>query len=348
MTGVTSIDLFCGAGGLSHGFTKEGLCVVAGIDVDPACKYPYESNNDAKFIERDVAGISGDELSVLFPTGAVKVLAGCAPCQPFSTYSQRYDSSRDGKWSLLNEFGRIAEELLPDALTMENVPALSKHGVFQGFVRRLRKVGYKVWADVVECADFGVPQTRRRLVLLASRHGEIAMIAPTHKQHRTVRDAIGRLRPIAAGEQAPRDPLHTASRLSSLNMARIRASIPGGSWRDWPKSLVADCHKAPSGRTYPSVYGRMEWNKPAPTMTTQCFGFGNGRFGHPEQNRAISLREAAILQSFPRNYAFVPPGKPVEFSVVGRLIGNAVPVDLGRAIARSLLNHFGDHGLTAS
>lgn len=174
------------------------------------------------------------------------------------------------------------------------------------------------------------------------------MIAPTHKQHRTVRDAIGRLRPIAAGEQAPRDPLHTASRLSSLNMARIRASIPGGSWRDWPKSLVADCHKAPSGRTYPSVYGRMEWNKPAPTMTTQCFGFGNGRFGHPEQNRAISLREAAILQSFPRNYAFVPPGKPVEFSVVGRLIGNAVPVDLGRAIARSLLNHFGDHGLTAS
>ena len=119
----------------------------------------------------------------------------------------------------------------------------------------------------------------------------------------------------------------------------MKASRPGGTWRDWPKSLVAECHRGETGKTYPAVYGRMEWDKPAPTMTTQCFGFGNGRFGHPEQNRAISLREAARLQGFPPSYKFVPPIKKVEFTPIGRLIGNAVPVDLGRAIARSILDH---------
>jgi len=115
--------------------------------------------------------------------------------------------------------------------------------------------------------------------------------------------------------------------------------MPGGTWRDWPKHLVAECHRECSGQTYPSVYGRMEWDKPAPTMTTQCFGFGNGRFGHPEQDRAISLREAAILQSFPRKYKFVADGGEVQMKVLGRLIGNAVPVELGRAIARSIKSH---------
>lgn len=122
-------------------------------------------------------------------------------------------------------------------------------------------------------------------------------------------------------------------------MKRIRVSKPGGTWRDWPQHLVADCHRSESGRTYPGVYGRMEWDKPAPTMTTQCYGFGNGRFGHPEQDRAISLREAAILQSFPRDYDFVPKDGEISFKVLGRLIGNAVPVGLGRAIARSIKTH---------
>ena len=165
------------------------------------------------------------------------------------------------------------------------------------------------------------------------------MIEPTQKQPKTVRQAIGRLRPLDAGQSAPRDRLHAASTLSEKNLQRIRVSKPGGTWRDWPEDLVADCHRAASGKTYPGVYGRMEWDKPAPTMTTQCYGFGNGRFGHPEQDRAISLREAAILQSFPRDYAFVPDDGEVSFTALGRLIGNAVPVDLGRAIARSINSH---------
>lgn len=211
--------------------------------------------------------------------------------------------------------------------------------MFHDFVDTLKRLGYNVWFDIVDSSLYGVPQTRRRMVLLASRHGKIKMIEPRLEKPKTVRQAIGRLRALSAGEAASRDKLHASSTLSEKNLKRIKASKPGGTWRDWPEHLVADCHRAESGRTYSSVYGRMEWNKPAPTMTTQCYGFGNGRFGHPEQDRAISLREAAILQSFPRDYSFIPIDGEVSFTVLGRLIGNAVPVDLGRAIARSINEH---------
>lgn len=336
---ISCVDLFCGAGGLTHGFVLEGLPVVAGIDMDPACRFPYEANNQARFIERDISKVTESELSAIFGDADVKILAGCAPCQPFSTYAHRYPLNEDGKWGLLYEFARLAKGTRPDVITMENVPTVAKHAVFHDFVDTLEKLGYHVWYGVVDSSLYGVPQARRRMVLLASRYGKIEIIPYTRKKPKTVREAIGRLRPLQAGEAAPRDKLHVASTLSEKNLKRIRASKPGGTWRDWPEHLVADCHRAESGRTYPGVYGRMEWDKPAPTMTTQCFGFGNGRFGHPEQDRAISLREAAILQSFPRDYAFIPDGGEIGFKVLGRLIGNAVPVDLGRAIARSIDSH---------
>lgn len=337
---ISCVDLFCGVGGLTHGFVLEGLPVVAGIDMDPACRFPYEANNSAKFVEQDISKVTADQLNELFGSADIKVLAGCAPCQPFSTYAQRYElDGKDGKWGLLYEFARLAQGARPDVITMENVPTVAKHAVFHDFVESLKRLDYKVWCNVVNSSQYGVPQNRRRMVLLASRHGEIKMIDPTVSKPRTVRQAISRLRALSAGESAPRDKLHVSSTLSDKNLKRIRASRPGGSWRDWPAHLIADCHRAESGRTYPGVYGRMEWDKPAPTMTTQCFGFGNGRFGHPEQDRAITLREAAIIQSFPRNYAFVPSNGEVSFTALGRLIGNAVPVDLGRAIARSINAH---------
>lgn len=340
MTTISCVDLFCGAGGLTHGFVLEGVPVVAGIDMDPACRFPYEANNKAKFVERDISKVTIDELNGLFGDAELTILAGCAPCQPFSTYAQRYEvDGREGKWGLLYEFARLAQGTTPDVITMENVPTVAKHAVFHDFVDTLKQLGYHVWFDVVDSCKYGVPQMRRRMVLLASRHGEVKMIDPTHEQPKTVRQAIGRLRKLQAGEAAPRDRLHATSALSAKNLKRIKASKPGGTWRDWPKDLIADCHLAETGRTYPGVYGRMEWNKPAPTMTTQCYGFGNGRFGHPTQNRAISLREAAILQSFPRDYAFIPKDGEVSFTALGRLIGNAVPVDLGRAIARSINEH---------
>lgn len=336
---IRCVDLFCGAGGLTHGFELEGLPVSAGIDLDPACRYPYEANNEAEFIEKSVERITARHLDRYFGSATIRVLAGCAPCQPFSTYTQGLDTKKDHKWGLLYEFGRLARSTRPEIITMENVPSVGRHAVFSDFVEILKKLKYEIWHDVVECAEYGVPQTRRRLVLLASQLGPIEMIGATQKKPKTVKQAIGRMSPIEAGGRSQRDRLHTSSSLSKLNMRRIRASRPGGTWRDWPRSLVAECHRNDTGKSYPAVYGRMEWDKPSPTITTQCYGFGSGRFGHPDQDRAISLREAAILQGFPRSYKFVPPGHVVEFTNVGRLVGNAVPVGLGRAIAKSIIRH---------
>jgi DNA (cytosine-5)-methyltransferase 1 len=337
---LACVDLFCGAGGLTHGFMLEGIPVVAGIDLDPACRFPYETNNTAKFLERDISQVTAEEINELFGNSELKILAGCAPCQPFSTYAQRYESDGiDGKWGLLYQFGRLARETHPDIITMENVPTVVKHQVFHDFVAELKSLNYHVWYDVVNSSRYGVPQSRRRMVLLASKFGEIRMIEPTHPRPVTVEEAIGKMPAIKAGESHPDDKLHIASTLSDKNLQRIRMSKPGGTWRDWPEHLIADCHKSSTGKTYPSVYGRMEWDKPAPTMTTQCFGFGNGRFGHPEQDRAISLREAATLQSFPENYSFLPEGAEVHLKALGRMIGNAVPVELGRAIAKSISDH---------
>jgi DNA (cytosine-5)-methyltransferase 1 len=336
---IACIDLFCGAGGLTHGLISEDIKVVAGVDVDAACKHPFEANNSAEFIKKDVARLTNEHLDSLFGAPRIKVLAGCAPCQPFSTYSQRYDVLSSPRWGLLYQFARLVKGTSPDIVTMENVPSVAKHEVFDDFVRSLEKLGYFVHREVVDCALYGLPQSRKRMVLLASRLGTIEIIPPNKRRLKTVRDAIGKLPPIEHGQFDPRDPLHCSSKLSDLNLERIQASIPGGTWRDWPKHLIADCHKRETGRTYPGVYGRMEWDEPAPTLTTQFFGFGNGRYGHPEQDRAISLREGAILQGFPRSYSFTPNGTRAHFKELGRLIGNAVPVTLGRVLGQSINEH---------
>lgn len=336
---IAAVDLFCGVGGLTHGLVRGGINVVAGVDVDSTCRYPFEANNSAVFVERDVEKITGSELSSWFSNSELTLLAGCAPCQPFSTYSRSGRNSRhETEWPLVSSFGRLIEQVQPDLVTMENVPQLLDHPVFQRFLASLKN--YHVWWSVVDCAAYGIPQTRHRLVLLASRLGTTDLRLPVSRARvRTVRETIARLEGIRAGESHPRDPLHAASALSDLNLRRIRASNPGGSWRDWPRSLRAECHKKKSGQTYPSVYGRMEWDSAAPTITTQCFGYGNGRFGHPEQDRAISLREAAMLQTFPRHYRFTYGAEPIRFNRLGKLIGNAVPVKLGEVIARALLKH---------
>jgi len=336
---VACVDLFCGVGGLTHGFVLEGVPVTAGIDLDLACKFPYEANNDARFIKQDISSITGDELNVLYGEAPFKILAGCAPCQPFSTYAQRYDQKKSGRWGLLYEFSRLAKDVKPDIITMENVPTVARHEVFHDFVGELISLGYFVWHAVVDSSLYGVPQIRKRMVLLASLHGSIELIKPSHKKVKTVRDVISKLPAISAGGASNNDRLHAASGLSEKNLLRIKASKPGGTWNDWPNELIADCHKHEKGKSFSSVYGRMEWDKPAPTMTTQCYGFGNGRFGHPEQNRAISLREAALFQSFPKKYRFVEDTQEVSFTALGRMIGNAVPVELGRAIARSIKIH---------
>jgi DNA (cytosine-5)-methyltransferase 1 len=343
-TPCTVIDLFCGIGGLTHGLVLSGLQVVAGIDIDSSCRYAYEENNKpALFIEDDVSNFKSSEISALYPKDSIRILVGCAPCQPFSRYAKRYQKKgySCNKWQLLYSFSEKIKDIRPEIISMENVPELSKSNVFVDFLNVLRELNYHIFWDIIYCPHYGVPQNRRRLVLIASMLGDISFVPQKYTQETflTVYDAIGKLPEITAGEFLETDVLHCAASLSSINFERIKQSRPGGTWRDWSANLQLLCHKKESGYTYPSVYGRMVWNEPSPTITTQFYGYGNGRFGHPEQNRAISIREGAMLQSFPSTYAFLAPGSKLNKKQLGIHIGNAVPVNLGRAIGESIQNH---------
>ncbi|MCU0351175.1 MAG: DNA cytosine methyltransferase [Flavobacterium sp.] len=343
------IDLFCGIGGLSHGFVKEGLNVVAGIDIDETCKYPFEANNQAPFVSKSVSDVSKEEVDELFGDAKVKILVGCAPCQPFSSYTFKGGDKEDKeKWKLLYEFARLIRETQPIVVSMENVSQLlnfKKAPVFEDFLQELKSLGYFVHYEVVYCPDYGIPQNRKRLVLLASKLGEIKLIPKTHTKETyiTVKDAIGNLPPIKDGEMYKEDKMHYARKLNALNKKRIQKTPYGGSWKDWPDEIKLKCHKKDSGKSYASVYGRMKWEEPSPTMTTHCTGYGNGRFGHPEQDRAISLREASLLQTFPADYKFFNE-KDSDFQsvIIARQIGNAVPVRLGEVVAKSIKEHLKD------
>lgn len=344
-----AIDLFCGIGGLTKGLSLAGINVIAGFDIDESCEFAYEKNNNAKFINKDINDITSEEINQFFrEQNGAKIIVGCAPCQPFSRYSLRYrkEGRTDDKWRLLYSFSRLVRECIPEIVSMENVPSLTNENVFRDFVQQLKELDYYVDWKIVYCPDYGVPQKRKRLVLLASRLGEIQLIPPLYSKgkYKTVRLAIGELPPISDGEICKTDSLHRSSKLSKTNRERIGQSIPGGTWRDWDEKLKVSCHNKKSGLTYPSVYGRMKWDEPSPTITTQFYGYGNGRFGHPEQNRAISLREGAILQSFPNDYIFIDERHPAKKRELGIHIGNVVPVELGRAIKISIQRHLQEYG----
>lgn len=338
------VDLFCGVGALSHGLFLAGFKIVAGYDLDARCKYAFEKNNKANFFVQDVATLTAKEIKSHYTGTKPTILAGCAPCQPFSTYKHGY--GEDPKWNLVTKFGDLAAAVRPDFVTMENVPALVKYkdgDVFDDFCNGLTKVGYDISWSIVKCEEFGIPQRRRRLVLIAAKSQKLKALKFAEKKATTVREAIGSLKEIKAGQADPDDPLHVSQSLTEINLRRIQTSRPGGTWRDWPEELRADCHRRVTGQTYASVYARMTWDAPSPTVTTQCYGFGNGRFGHPEQDRAISLREAAILQSFPHDYVFLPPDEKPKLAEIARWIGNAVPVRLAEEIGNLLTMYARGH-----
>jgi DNA (cytosine-5)-methyltransferase 1 len=342
--GFSAVDLFCGIGGLTHGLIKAGIPVKAGIDIDEGCKYPFEINNNIPFIRKDVSILSSKEVLDLYDDPDKKILVGCAPCQPFSSYTQNNKKrDEDVKWKLLYSFARIVRSIEPEIISMENVPNAINFDPFKDFLSTLKKMKYNVKYTVVRCEEYGVPQRRKRLVLLASRLGEISFPDPIRgpSDYVSVRDVIGVLEKLDHGCISESDPLHKAQRLSQLNLKRIKVSKPGSTWADWTKDLLCKCHKRKRGLTYKSVYGRMEWDKPSPTITTQFYNYGSGRFGHPEENRALSLREGALLQTFPRDYIFANPTQkvPITYQRVGRYIGNAVPVKLGEIIGSTILDH---------
>lgn len=341
---IEVVDLFCGIGGLSYGMKIAGLKILAGFDLDSTCKYAYETNTKGTFIHKDISQVTGEDITSKYTENAIHVLAGCAPCQPFSSYAFKNKEKDPNKYDLLYEFGRLIKEVKPDVVTMENVPSIKNFklkSVLSDFIELLNEEEYKVWCQVVYCPDYGIPQTRKRLVLLASKNGEIELLPPSHKKDKyvTVRDTIGELPPLRQGQSSSDDPLHRCRSLSPLNIKRLQHTKEGGSWKTWPKELLLECHKKDTGKSFGSVYGRMEWDKPSPTMTTQCTGIGNGRFGHPEQDRAISAREAALLQTFPKDYLFFEDEAKVSLTKASRYIGNAVPPKLGEIIANSIKKH---------
>lgn len=335
---ISAIDLFCGVGGLTHGLEKAGINVKAGYDLDENCKYPYEENNEAEFVKKDVKNLEASEIQERLDDDGKTLIAGCAPCQPFSSLTNS-ESGEDERWWLLNHFSELVEEVEPDYVTMENVANLKGEEIYKSFKDKLETLGYSVTAKVVKAKNYGVPQSRRRLVLIASKRNQIKLIDSSKDIEPTVRNHIEDMPPLEAGERSEEDPLHWCAGLSKTNLKRIRQSEPGGTWEDWDEELLLKCHKKDSGSTYKSVYGRMVWDEPAPTITTQFYGYGNGRFGHPSQDRAISLREGAILQTFPKEYKFIDPEKEkISKTEIGRWIGNAVPVDLAKAIGESIIS----------
>ena len=347
---ISAVDLFCGVGGLTHGLVSAGVTVAAGYDIDATCKYPYEANNGgATFHEVDVTKLSPDTVAAHFPEDAYKVLVGCAPCQPYSSITNKVRKGKDAKaleenWGPLRAFLRLIREIRPDVVSMENVTRLAnraKNPIYGEFVDGLGAAGYEVSEANIYCPEYGVPQRRRRLVLMASRHGPIALPPPTHTKETfgTVEKALAGLPAVAAGEAHPDDPLHVSRNLTALNLARVKASKPGGTWEDWPSELRLACHSRDTGKTFKSVYGRMLSSEPSPTITTEFYNLGTGRFVHPTEDRGLSLREGALLQTFPRDYRFVEDGKRVSMTALGRHIGNAVPVGLGEAIGRAIVEH---------
>jgi DNA (cytosine-5)-methyltransferase 1 len=345
------IDIFSGIGGLTHGFALEGFTVLAGIDCDDSCRYAYEANNvGSRFIHAKLEDINPKNIASLYPKDSVKVLVGCAPCQPFSSHTNKIRNKND-QWRLVGEFAELILAVKPDIISMENVSRLKSFNngtIFNDFTKKLSN-DYCIFSTEVNCADYGVPQSRNRLVVLGSRYGKIELLEPTHTppNHKTVRSVIGNLPPISAGEVSDVDPLHRSHGLSEINLARIIQSKPGGTWLDWDDELRAACHRKASGQSYKSVYGRMSWDQPSPTITTQSYIYGTGRFGHPEQNRALSLREMALIQTFPINYQFIDPHQNrYPFRQVGLHIGNAVPVQLARVIARSIAKHLENYNVS--
>ena len=337
---IKAIDFFCGAGGLTRGLLKAGISVVAGVDNDTRNRKTYECNNQpSRFFPSDINDVDiatlREEVGIC-PTDA-SLYAACTPCQPFSTLNTMH--AVDGRKSLLLNFAAIVEKAPPDYIIVENVPGLGNafgKDIYQEFEKTLKKHGFRIDADMLDAKEFGVPQTRKRFILVASRHSQPSLPNPTTKERfETVRNCIRRFPTIAPGERSDRYKNHVARELPPHHQ-RIVEAVPldGGSRREIADtSILLKCHQK-NPKVHKDVFGRMSWDLPAPTLTCRCTDVYCGRFIHPEQHRGISLREAAALQTFEDDYEFF--GNSILEQA--RQVGNAVPVVLAKLLGDSILD----------
>jgi len=343
---LTAVEIFAGGGGLAVGLRDAGLRTVAAIEIDSHAVATFKANHpNVQVFQQDVRTVKGKTLLKL-ANDAVDVLAACPPCQGFSSLTSKWRRA-DPRDDLVLEVARLAKEMRPRAIMFENVPGVIHKGgpLFDALVSRLQRLGYVCNSSVLQVADFGVPQRRRRLVLLAGHNFRIDMPKPTHSRHgqdglpkwRTVRDAIANFGNATlfvetaklGGPQAVN--WHVVRRLAPQNVIRLQHAKPGRVWKCLPEGIRPPCHRF-GYDGFTNVYGRMSWDEPSPTITAGCTTLSKGRFGHPEQNRTISVREAALLQTFPADYHFETP----HMERVCEIIGNALPCVFAKAIAQSV------------
>lgn len=334
-TKPTAIDLFSGCGGLTLGLKRAGFDVVGAVESEELAQETFALNHrSTKLFKSDIQNVNPDDLLRELEGRELDLLAGCPPCQGFSTIGtrNRSPSTEDERNELVFEFGRFAKALNPNLIMMENVPALAKDNRIDLLIKQLTSIGYFCNIGVFDGQNFGAPQRRKRMILIGSKSHKPRFAEPVSRK-RTVRGAIGNLEGTAESS----DPLHNYSVKRSKKILRLFKAIPkdGGSRHELPKRLMLECHKDLDG--FHDVYGRMSWDAPAPTITGGCINPSKGRFLHPQEDRAITLREAALLQGFPKNYKFsLQRGR----YPLAQMIGNAFPPIFAQKHALELKKQF--------
>ena len=341
---LKAVDFFCSGGGMTKGMSNAGVKVIAGIDFDLECKSTYEENNKgSKFIHADVFKLKETDLQNQLSLNRKDdklILIGCSPCQFWSIIRTDKRKSKDSK-DLLKEFSRFVKYFNPGFVVVENVPGIEQRKEESGlntFVKDLTKRGYQVNYKIVDLNEYGVPQSRKRFTLIASRVSKDYIFpSPTKKAKPTVKDFIGTHKgftKVAAGHSDKTKFQHTVSNLSDKNMQRLIGTLPNGGNAMWWRRDKTLGREKYTGDGFKDSYSRMSWNKPAPTITTKFFSISNGRFAHPEEHRAISIREGATLQTFPKNYVFISK----SINGAARMIGNAVPPAYAKKIGKAIIN----------
>ncbi len=343
---ICAIDLFSGGGGLTVGLKKAGFSVVSAVENDTdACKVFHRNHPDVHLFEEDIINITGKDILKTNNNNPIDFITGCPPCQSFSSLSYK-NKKDDARNQLIFEMYRLVKELSPKMVMLENVSGLANgykgKQIFQDFVKKIKKGGYSVYYKVFQVADFGVPQYRKRLVMFATKKGNFTLPKSTHSNnHVPVSNVLGGMteNPVLYSNAKKNNTLykvnwHVIRDMKEITKQRLKYATAGKSWKTIPVELRPNCHKKDDAG-FSNVYGRMDAGKPSPTITRGCTTFSMGRFGHPTKLRTLSVREAALIQTFPKDYEF-----PVEkIESVCKIIGNALPCLFAEKLARHCIKY---------